>query len=280
MFKSMAYPIFAVLVVLSVSKAFALDKSAVLNLHTPLGSSPTLESARWSARTAKGDDPMTISEKKACRDANLAECPTFTDLQLGSVFFLEPDLILTTLHGFKDYMRARLAIEPTFKNVQVPVTIYADGGRIVFGNQPNDFARITPLLDAAQTSVENDSLDSDLENDLAYVRLSRPIGKPVTVSRDTLSVGQSVTAIGYTNDDQTHANYFRGEVVQKPSDSPCKTSEAGYRKIQYASYSNESGMSGAPVINAAGEVIGVHLGNCASQGARYSLFMPISEILP
>jgi hypothetical protein len=253
--------------------AFAGARAPVYNLNTPMGQ-PALQNASWAAKVLPGEDAMIKMEKSTCRSANLSQCPDFNDAQLGTLFFIAPDLALTTLHSFKDYLRARATLDGKFDNVEVPAVISRDGGKVIFGDQPGDRAYVSALYPEAKQSVMNDSLNFNYEHDLAYLRVSRPIGTVVTLGKRRATTDQRVTAVGFSESDQSGVRNFDGIVLAKPDAPLCDASPAGFAKIQYANYEPHFGLSGAPVFNANGEVIGMHIASCRS----FSIFMPILEI--
>jgi hypothetical protein len=231
-------------------------------------------------KPAKGDSAMIKLQKAKCTLAQYANCPVLMLTELGTGFLAaDGSVVVTTLHTFKNYLKARWQIDTNLNNMEIPLLISSDGGQVIFGNSADDRAQLTVQKSGADLLTSDQLLDFP-DQDIAVIKLSRAIGNPLKFASASLHVGDGVSANGYTLDDDMTAILKQGVILNKPKTSICAFATQSWMALNVASYQTDSGFSGAPILNEQHEVVGMHEGLCPDPSGPYTYFLPIAKIIP
>ena len=156
-----------------------------------------------------------------------------------------------------------------------------DGYIITNKHVVNGASKATVVLDDGTTYENVEVVATDPLNDIAYLKIKDASGlTPATLGNSkTISVGQQVIAIG--NALGLYQNTVTSGIISGIGRSVTATDETGYNTetlsdmIQTDAAIN-SGNSGGPLVNAAGEVIGINTATSAS-AENMGFAIPISS---
>ena len=160
--------------------------------------------------------------------------------------------------------------------------IVSDNGYIITNKHViNNANKVTVVLDDGTTYEDVEVVATDPLNDVAYLKIKDVSGlTPATLGNSkTITVGQQVIAIGnalgqYQNTVTSGIISGTGRSVTA-SDGTASGTETLTDMIQTDAAIN-SGNSGGPLVNAAGEVIGINTATSAS-GENMGFAIPISS---
>jgi V8-like Glu-specific endopeptidase len=232
----------------------------------------------------RDDSSLVKNARRFCQQNSNKKCLSFDGRRIGTAFvFIQENMILTSLHTFSLYLPKYWTIEDKNTDIPVPLILIKDGGAVVFGDRVADQAYLTKISDTARQRLLEGTAGIE-EEDFVLIRLSRKMGPVLTAAKSQVSVGQAIHVDGFVNHRDVNEWTSSGSVVRKSVMGfkkdywwHCNLSDAGWNTVQFGTYGNDRGLSGSPVFDAAGEVVGIHTGDCNSNDMSY--FIPISEVL-
>lgn len=264
------------------SFALAREGASIFRLAAPGGSPQILDhDASYKFNPDYVNAELVRRQKTACKLSTNDKCVYFGGTEYGTAFvFVRNDVLITSLHTFAEYLKTYWRISDSNHDIPVPLLLYGDENKIVFGNKNGDTAVLENISDdlkrlilsypsAEYMSEGTSGLEERPHSDFVLVRLARGVGAPLTAADVEPSIGLSVAARGYTSAFNYHLWRSAGAVI---SDS-CKIVPEAEVATGAADYENDNGLSGAPVFNAAQEVLGIHTANCG-KGKPISLPKP------
>lgn len=162
--------------------------------------------------------------------------------------------------------------------------IVSSDGYIITNNHVIDGARnIQVVLDDGTTYNNVKTVGTDPLNDVAYLKISDVNDLPTVTLGDskTITTGQQVIAIGnalgqYQNTITAGIISGTGRSLTACADEYCNDYEDLSDMIQTDASIN-AGNSGGPLVNAAGEVIGINTAT-SSEGSNIGFAIPISSV--
>ena len=244
--------------------AYADYRESVLKLEIAYGNASPMEKDK--AEASRSDPDMRRVSKALCR-ADLV-CLSFTGTSYANGFVSEsPDQVFSSLEPFSAFLKGywKLVEPDRLEDIPVPLIIKR-GEKIVFGANDTDVATITVSAEARKAiQASSDDLHPNQALNVAVLHLSRGVGKPLSLaSKD----GATLTVSGYAAMDSPEFNVVSGQNV-KP-ESILYVSRDGVGLVPFASYPDTI-LRGAPVMNEASEVVGIHLGEMMGTSIYRSL---------
>ena len=229
----------------------------------------------------KDDGPLDKASKAICRRTSYSVCLEFSGAIDATAFvFLQPNVLLTSLHTFQDYLRSYWGrVSDAITDIPIPLLLYADNNETLIFGKGNDFATLNRLPADAKTKILNGTFDENASEDFVLVSLSRSVGIPLQPSQRSSA---SLNVVGINGFDTAHYGnrYFAiGGII---TTVPCHGFDsASEQMIIHSSYESSNGSSGAPVLDQYGQVAGLHAGGCnvVTGISDTSFFIPMEWIM-
>ncbi len=239
-------------------------EKAVLRLEIEYGHASVRN--KDEAKPSPYDSRQEAASKALCRAGVV--CLYFTGASYANGFLFErPDQVLSSLEPFSAYLKAYWELVEPDRLVDIPVPlIILRRNKIAFGYKETDRATISVSAEARKAIQSSpDNLHPNQALNVAVLRLSRGLGKPLTLSAKEAT---TLTVPGYITIESHELTVVSGQNA-KPS-SILYVSRDGLGLVPFASYPDEV-MRGAPVLNDASEVVGIHLGEVNGMSIYRSL---------
>jgi V8-like Glu-specific endopeptidase len=264
--------------------ALADPNPSILQITVP-GGKFQLVNKNSFPKPQRDDSNLIKWQRRSCQQGSSNKCLSFADSMIGTAFvFIQENMILTSLHTFEDYLTEYWKIEDKNTDIPIPLVLIKDGGAVMFGDRTSDQAYLTKISDTARQRLLDGSQKANEEEDFVLIKLSRNMGPPLRAAKADVNVGQTVLVDGFVRHRFVNEWTSSGAIVSKTRFGiskaywwDCGFSDTSWKLLQFANYDSDGGLSGAPVLNAAGEVVGIQTGYCNSNEMNF--FIPISVFL-
>lgn len=274
----------------------SVDKINVFNL-----TDPKLQGFEQKISSGAGLSPQELisinKQVERCRrDKIEKECPVLFTIEKATAFLAGGDgsFLITNAHVVNRYLKLRAAIEgktilDLLKTPQrIPIFLFNSQGSLVFDPYIAP-AYITTYGNPSILALRNFSWYAE-DSDYVVIKLPAPIGNPLKIAR-TMSVGEAVFRLGYAactgcaenpnktnpelnrdrgsagNSNGTDLYWTSGKIQSLETASEFLKLPLGYlegtHKDNFIFFNADSqvGMSGGPIVNQSGEVVGVFSGS-------------------
>jgi S1-C subfamily serine protease len=168
-------------------------------------------------------------------------------------------------------------------SVGTGMIITADGEVLTNAHVVEGASAIRVRLAGETEPREATLLASDPGNDLALLRISGDSFRPVTFADpDSIRIGDEVVAIGFALDLDGEPSVTRG--IVSAVDRTISTSSGALNGLIQTDAAISSGNSGGPLVNAAGEVVGINTavarGSATTAASNIGFAISSGEALP
>lgn len=237
-----------------------------------------------------------ISDCEQQKVTNFVDCKFFEGVGAGTIFTVgkDGDKLWTSLHTFRGFLIAKLKesfpvinkgnldqVNKKVKEISLPIVLENKDYEIVFGESKKDVVRIKSIHPKALLSIYASEDDLELYMDYVEVTISKKLGSGLIIgsstSKETFTVGfpyetedranfnapdsngydQYVT-VGKTLTAANFENFLIEALGNTVAQNELEATLLQYKSSVIATDNDGvHGLSGAPLVNSKGEVLGV-----------------------